>query len=139
MRTTALIAALALVSSLALAQAPARGDQELIQGSWRTASGDGTAVLGTPSPRLAFDDTQVQIQDANGDSLKEGRFELAGAGASREIRFTLLDVATNRKWERKGAYELRENGLKLCFDPSDAMRRPASCAAPGAVVLEFRR
>ena len=50
--------------------------------------------------------------------------------------FTLLDVAKNRKWERKAAYDVTEKTLKLCFHAQPML---APTCRTAAVVLDFRR
>ena len=136
MRVFPLPAVLVLVPVLALAQAGGRSDQEVIQGTWKTTSGDAVAVFSTPGPTLQFADTKVEIVNSEGSTEKAGRFEIFQGKNPPEITFTLLDVATNKKWERKAAYEVTEKSLKLCFH-SQPMLVPTCRTA--AVVLEFRR
>ena len=136
MRLIPLLAVFVLVPLQALAQAGGRSDQEVIQGTWKSASGDAVAVFSTPGPTLQFADTRVEIVSSEGNTEKTGRFEIFQGANPPEIAFTLLDVATNKKWQRKAAYEVTEKGLKLCFH-SQPMLVPTCRTA--AVVLEFRR
>lgn len=136
MRAIPLHPLLVLVPVLALAQEGRRSDQEVIQGTWKTTSGDAFAVFGTPGPTLRFADTKVEIVNSEGSTEKAGRFEIFQGANPPEIVFTLLDVAHNRKWERKAAYEVSEKSLKLCFH-SQPMQVPTCRTA--AVVLEFSR
>ena len=135
MRVIALTAVLVFAPLLALGQA-GRADQEIMQGTWKWTSGDAVAVFGTPGPSLRFDDTRVMVVNTDGDTEKNGRFEVSPGANPPELVFTLLNVATNRKWERKAAYEVAEKSLKLCFH-AEPMKAPTCRTA--AVVLEFRR
>lgn len=138
MRAIPLMAVLVLGPVLVQAQA-GRGpssDQDLVNGTWRWASGDAFAVLGTVGPALEFADGKATVLNSQGDREKTGRFELRPAANPPEIDFTLLDLAPNRKWERKAAYEVTEKSLKLCFH-KEPMTVPTCRTA--AMVLEFRR
>ena len=97
MRLTPLLAVFVLVPVQALAQAGGRSDQEVIQGTWKSASGDAVAVFGTPGPTLQFADTKAEIVNSEGNTEKTGRFEIFQGANPPEIAFTLLDVATNKK------------------------------------------
>ena len=134
MRASPLTAVLIFAPLLALGQS-GRSEED-IQGTWKWTSGDAVAVFGTPGPTLSFVDTRMEVVSTSGDTDKRGRFELFPGANPPEVVFTLLDVAKNRKWERKAAYEVAAKSLKLCFH-AEPMLAPTCRTA--AVVLEFRR
>ena len=135
MRTIPLTALIVLTPLFALGQA-GRSDQEVLQGAWKWTTGDAFAVFDTPGPILRFADTKVEVVNTDGDTEKHGRFEVFQGANPPEVVFTLLDVAKNRKWERKAAYEVTEKNLKLCFHAQPML---APTCRTAAVVLDFRR
>ena len=135
MRAIPLTAVLVFAPLLALGQA-GRSDQEAFQGVWKWTSGDAGDVFGTPGPTLRFEDTRAVVVNTDGDTEKDGRFEIFPGANPPEMVFTLRDVAKNRKWERKAAYEVSEKNLKLCFHAQPML---APTCRTAAVVLEFRR
>lgn len=136
MRAILLTAVLVFTPLLAPGQDGGRSDQEVFQGTWKWTSGDATVIFDTNAPTLRFQDTELVVITPAGDTEKAGRFEVFQGANPPEVVFTLLDVAKNRKWQRKAAYDITEKTLKLCFHAQPML---APTCRTAAVVLDFKR